>query len=158
MGESAPTQADPGKGGHAPRKGNRDGRIALLKLSVAYLLASIVTLPFLGAWWWSELPVLAVFQAPKILLADWLRTEVVMEVIKALGFSSGSYSPDYSRAGPYALATAYLVPLAGLLALVGWRTRFAPPYRRWTFLLLGLVVVDFALTLVFRSRPGLSIY
>ena len=139
-------------------KVDRDWTALLLKVMVFYGLVSIVTLPFLGAIWWNELPVLSVFQAPKLIVADWLRSGVVMDAIKILGFSSGSYSPDHARAGPYALAITYLVPLVAVLGLVWFRTRMVRPYRGWTLVLLGVAVLDFILTLVFRSRPGLSIY
>src|SRR4028119_924563 len=72
----------------------------------AYFVASILTLPFLDALWLGEVPVLALVQVPKTAFAGWLRTDVVMPAIVALGQSRGSFSPDYLLARPYALALA----------------------------------------------------
>src|SRR6185503_21078749 len=73
---------------------------------IGYCGLSCLTLPFIGKFWLGELPVLATLQLPKIAVAGWLRTHVVMEAIQWLGLSKGSFSPDYILARPYALAIA----------------------------------------------------
>src|SRR5690349_13927469 len=78
---------------------------------VGYCAISCLTLPFISRLWLGELPVLAVIQFPKLAIAGWLRTHVVMEAITFLGFSSGSFSPDYMLARPYALAIVHLIPM-----------------------------------------------
>lgn len=136
----------------------RDRIELLLKLSVAYCVLSLATLPFLGAIWLGELPVLVVPQLPKLWLAGWLRTEVVMPAIAALGLSAGSFSPDYALARPYALAAAYLIAVGAIVALAWARTRLARPYGRWAALLGLVAACDGLLTLVFAQRPGLTVY
>src|SRR5262245_30675924 len=78
----------------------------VLQLLAAYFVACIVTLPFVDSWWIGELPPLAVIQLPKTALADWLRSDVVMPMIRAFGLSRGSFSPDYGMARPYGLVLA----------------------------------------------------
>ncbi len=128
----------------------------VLKSLIAYCIASTLTLPFLDSLWLGELPLLAVIQLPKVALADWLRSEVVMELIARLGLSSGSFSPDYIAARPYGLAMAYLIPLGILLPTIWLRTRTVS--LGWTSVLLIVSVVDFCFTLIFAGGPGLSVY
>lgn len=128
----------------------------VLKSLIAYCIVSTLTLPFLDSLWLGELPPLAVIQLPKVALADWLRNEVVMELIARLGLSSGSFSPDYIAARPYALAIAYLIPLCILLPTIWLRTRTA--HLGWTCILLIVAALDFCLMLVFAGGPGLTIY
>src|SRR4029078_5978016 len=111
MNPSLQSQADAG----FQRKG--DLFVRVLWFFVGYCALSCLTLPFIGRVWLGELPVLAVIQLPKIALADWLRTHVVMEAITFLDFSRGSCSPDYILARPYALAIAYLIPMAVIGAI-----------------------------------------
>ena len=129
-----------------------------LKASVLYCVVSIATLPFLDAIWLSEIPVLALVQVPKLLIAGWLRTGVVMAAIRAMGLSSGSFSPDYVLAGPYALGITYLIALLGVLGNAWHRTRLVHPYRAWACVLVVVAVLDFYLTLEYSSRPGLTVY
>jgi hypothetical protein len=144
----------------ATRRALREGLAYMLVLRcfVGYFVASALTLPFLNALWLGELPLLAVVQLPKIGLAGWLRTQVVMVVIRALGLSRGSFSPDYIMARPYALVIAYLIPLGIILGVVWVRTRMEKPYRWWVWVLLIMAGVDFGLTLYFAGGPGLTIY
>src|SRR5262245_60626594 len=88
----------------APGPTTRAWILMTVKVFVLYFVISMATLPFIDALWLSELPVLAVPQLPKLLIAGWFRTGVVMPAISGLGLSSGSYSPDYIMARPYALA------------------------------------------------------
>jgi hypothetical protein len=132
--------------------------VLALKCFVAHCVVSVLTLPFIDELWLGEVPVLVVVQTAKTALAGWLRTEVVMRAIAALGLSRGSYSPDYAAAGPWALAIVYLAPLAVLLGLLWVRTRPAQPVRFWACLLLVAAAVDFCFTLRFASGPGLTIY
>jgi hypothetical protein len=132
------------------------GRI--MRLMIAYLSLSIVTLPFVDELWFGEMPVLALFQFPKLNAALWLRRHVVMPVIGAIGLSQGSFSPDWSLAGPYALAITYLLPLGLILAIVWWRTRMSPPDGRIALMLAVVCLVDYGFVMAFGRGPGLSIY
>jgi hypothetical protein len=78
---------------------------------MACCIISILTLPLMNVVWLGEIPLLALIQLPKIAVASWLREHVVMEVIKILGWSKGSFSPDYMTARPYGLGLAYSIPL-----------------------------------------------
>jgi hypothetical protein len=133
------------------------GTVVLSSLLV-YCALSIMTLPFIDSLWLGEIPVIALIQVPKTAVAGWLRTHVVMPVIRMLGLSRGSFSPDYSVARPYALAIVYAVPLAIVFACVRGRGETARPYRRWSLALLLLAVIDYCLTLRIAGGPGLSIY
>ena len=147
----------PAPKGWRPRDGF--GTLAL-RLVTGYFVASIVTLPFLDAVWFSEVPVLALVQLPKTALAGWLRTDVVMPAISALGMSRGSFSPDYLMARPYALALAYASVVLGVGAVALWDRRQSDrrPRRRAWIALLAAAATDFAATLWFAGGPGLTIY
>jgi hypothetical protein len=130
----------------------------ILKLLIGYFVVSIITLPFIDRLWLGELPLLALIQLPKTSFAIWLRSDVVIPLMKTVGLSRGSPSPDMIRASPYALALAYLIPLTVVVTVVVWRWRAASP-RRWLLLIMfGLAALDFAFTLIFACRPGLTIY
>ncbi|HYN64367.1 MAG TPA: hypothetical protein VES36_07170 [Candidatus Limnocylindrales bacterium] len=141
---------------HRPK--DRDWSALSLQGLVLYFAVSMGTLPFLNAIWLGELPLLAVPQGPKLLVAGWLRTGVVMPGISALGLSKGSFSPDFVLARPYALAIAYLIPVAGVLVVAWVRTRLVRPYRIWAWLVLVAAVLDYVLTLKFATQPALTVY
>ncbi len=144
---------------------NPEGKFSLgrwhrlaLKGGLAYCVVSIVTLPFIGSVWLGEIPLLALIQLPKIGVASWLREHVVMEVIKMLGWSKGSFSPDYAMARPYGLGLAYSIPLM-LVSL-----SLLPPgcssgrHRRLTLIFFAALLVDGVFTYVFTDRRSFSLY
>jgi hypothetical protein len=135
-----------------------NSRTLLLRSLLVYCVLSILTLPFIDSLWLGEIPVIALVQVPKTFFAGWLRTDVVMPLIRTLGLSRGSFSPDYSLARPYALAIAYLLPLAIVFAFVRLRGEAARRYRLWSLALLLAAAIDFCLTLLLAGGPGLSIY
>lgn len=141
----------------APRLAVPQWPLRALMGLVLYCVVSTATLPFANVLWLGELPVIAVLQLPKLLLAEWLRTDVVMPAIKGLGLSSGAFSPDYTTARPYALVVAYLLPIVTVLVTAAVRSRMASPYRLWSCLLLFAAALDCLLTLKLKL-PGLSIY
>jgi hypothetical protein len=126
---------------------------------VGYCAISCLTLPFIGRVWLGELPVLAVIQLPKIAVAGWLRTHVVMETITFLGFSRGSFSPDYILARPYALALTYLIPMV-VIGFIGLRrSRFIDRRRNFvTVIFLVAAAIDYVFTLIFADGRYLTIY
>jgi hypothetical protein len=130
----------------------------VLLLLTAYLVLSIVTLPFLDALWFGEVPLLALIQVPKTALAAWLRTDMVMPAIAAMGWSRGSFSPDYLMARPYALAIAYVLALGVVFLVLCVCGQLSRSPRRWVWLTLAAAFVDFAFTLWFAGGPGLTIY
>jgi hypothetical protein len=97
-------------------------------------------------------------QLPKIEYADWLRSGLVMQAIRNLGLSRGSFSPDYILARPYGLAIAYLFPLTVFVAVVWMRTWMSKPYGRLTVMLLAVAAIDFVATLYFANQRYLTIY
>jgi hypothetical protein len=129
-----------------------------LKLAIAYLVVSILTIPFVGDVWSGEVTLLALIQLPKTVPAHWLRSDVVTPAIRALGLSPGSPSRDHALASPFALAITYLVPLTAMATVVWRRTGMPRRFRRLTLLLAALAVVDFAMVMGFSRGPGLSIY
>jgi hypothetical protein len=124
---------------------------------IYYCVISTVTLPFMNQLWLGELPLLAVIQLPKVSFAGWIRTEVVMEAIKWLGVSNGSFSPDYRMARPYALAIAYLLPLI-TIALLSVRGRSARQMQKLALVLLAVATIDYFATLQFAAARSLTIY
>jgi len=135
----------------------RSARSLVIALCV-YLSVSSLTLPFVGEVWLGELPLLAIIQLPKINFAGWLRVDVVMELMKVAGYSSGSFSPDYGRARTVALVLAYALPLLGLALAVRIVPRIELPSARLMCLLLALSAFDFGLTLHFTRTAGLTLY
>ena len=135
-----------------------DVPVLLLQALTAYFVLSIVTLPFVDSFWIGELPLLVLIQLPKIFLGGWLRTDLVMPAIVAMGRSAGSFSPDYGTARPYALAIAYLLVLGAVLAPLSAFSRFTPRRWRWLAILLLAAAADFGCTLWLAGGPGLTIY
>lgn len=134
-------------------------RVAMMGL-IVYLLASIISLPFMYSFWLGGSQPLANLQVPKIWLADRLCTGVVVPVIDALGPSPRPFSRVYESvvhelAGPYALAMTYLIPLILLLLVLRWRTGMERPYRRLVYIVAALAVIDFCMMLQFSSPPEL---
>lgn len=142
----------------AQRPRERDWVALGFKGLVLYFVVSMAALPFLNAIWVAEIPVLAIFQLPKLQLAGWLRTDLVMPAIKAVGLSRGSFSPDFVLARPYALAIAYGIPVLGLVAVAMVRSKLTRSSRFWVIVLLALAVVDYTLTLKFTVQPALTLY
>ena len=130
----------------------------LVWLLIGYFAVCSVTIPFINAWWLGELSVLAVIQLPKIVLAGWLQTEIVMKAIRLLGLSYGSFSPDYSMARPYGLALAYLIPL-GIALSAFWLRKRGAQSRLWLgWALVAVALVDYGMTLIFAHQRFLTIY
>ncbi len=125
----------------------------LLKGITAYLTLSILTLPFIGDVWSGEIPVLALFQIPKIKVALWLRSDVVMPLIKILGLSAGSVSPDSIMARPYGLLLSYLIPSVFLFGFLLTGGRFRGINRRWALIVGGVMVVDYLFVMIFGTNP-----
>jgi hypothetical protein len=133
-------------------------QLTVLKIGMAYCIISIPTLPLMNALWWGEIPLLALIQLPKVAVASWLREHVVMEMIKMLGWSKGSFSPDYIMARPYGLGLTYSIPLilVSLSLLLPGCT--AGQHRRWTLIFFAALLVDGVFTYFFASRRSFSLY
>lgn len=130
----------------------------LLGAMIGYFFICAITLPFVDELWLGELPLLAIVQVPKIEFASWLRSGLVMSAIRQLGWSKGSFSPDYLTARPYALAIAYLVVLVLVIVPIAIRTRLVKPF---SWLILALLIVaglDFIDTLIFGTQRSFSLY
>lgn len=129
-----------------------------LKIGIAYCIISILTLPLMNVVWLGEIPLLAVIQIPKIAVASWLRQDVVMEVIKILGWSKGSFSPDYIMARPYGLGLAYSIPLILVSLSLLLPGCSSGRHRRLTLIFFAALLVDGVFTCVFTDRRSLSLY
>ena len=153
MNPSLQSQADNGI------RAKRDIFVNVLWCFIGLCALSCLTLPFIGRVWLGEFPVLTVIQVPKIAVAGWLRTHVVMEAITFLGFSRGSFSPDYILARPYALALAYLIPMAFIGVASLRRFRFRDERLGFVaVVLLVMGVIDYVCTLIFADGRFLTIY
>jgi len=128
------------------------------KVLIAYFLVSTVTIPFLDRFWIGEIAVLAIIQLPKTVPAIWLRTAVLMKLIRLFGLSRGSFSPDYIMTHYWGVAIIYVVPLVLILIGLWFQTRLKKPYLRLVLLLLAAATLDFIFFLIFCSQPGITIY
>ncbi len=138
--------------------GDERTHLRVLKLLVGYAVLSMATLPLKGAWWIGELPVFVLPQVPKTALASDVRRILISDVVRPLGLSRGSFSPDWSMMRPYALAIVYIVPLAVWLTMIARRTKLRPPYRWWALAVVLLALADYAMTYYFSQSPGVSFY
>lgn len=136
----------------------RSGFVALLQIIAGYLVVSSVAMPFVGLFWLGELPVLALIQVPKLWLATWLRTHVVMPAISALGLSAGSFSPDYLMARPYGVLLAYLIAATILAGLLTTCQQPRTTIWKWYLVVVALMTVDALVILAFGSTRSLSMY
>lgn len=137
-------------------------RFLLWSSSVCFFI-SILTIPFAGSLWWGEIPLLALIQVPKLSLAIWFRSSVVMPWIVRLGYSAGSFSPDYLLARPYGLLFPYMLLLIVILLSLGVRLAMHREFQRDRTALLivlcpFLVIVDYLMILQFANGPGFSMY
>lgn len=123
-----------------------------------YLIVSITTLPFLFQFWLGEFPPLALIQLPKISFAKWLLSDLVLPLIKHLGFSRGSASPDYVLARPYALMLSYLIPAAMLLVLLLATRQFRGTTRLWYAIVLVAMVADFFFVMKYAAGGRTTMY
>jgi hypothetical protein len=134
--------------------------VAVLWFFAGYWALSCLAIPFVGRLWLGEIPVLAIIQMPMIVAAQWLRIHVVMEIIKFLGCSRGSFSPDYILARPYALALAYLLTVV-IICGIGRYFRFHFTDERHRFVIAAFLVTaiaDYLFILIFAAGPGFTIY
>jgi hypothetical protein len=129
-----------------------------LKIGIAYCIISILMLPLMNALWLGEIPILALIQLPKVAVASWLREHVVMEMIKMLGWSKGSFSPDYIMARPYGLGLAYSIPLILVSLSLLLPGCSAGRHRRLTLILFAALLVDGVFTYFFTNRRSFSLY
>lgn len=132
--------------------------IVLLKAGIAYCLLSIITLPWVGSVWLGEIPLLALIQVPKLFVADWFRSDVVMGAIKVFGFSKGSFSPDYIMARPYGLGLACSIPLILVSLSLLLPACSSSRHRRLALIFFAVLIVDGMSTCVFADRRSLSLY
>ena len=130
----------------------------LLKWMAGYFALSLLTLPIWNQVWLGEFPPLALIHAPKAALAHNLNRGVVMPAIKQLGYSSGSFSPDWTRGKPFGLALAYLLLLPPILAVLWRRTRGSTVHRRWILIVIALAVLDFCMVLLWSPSHGATLY
>src|SRR4051812_42745333 len=67
----------------------------LLVILAGYYVVAALTLPFAGAVWIGELPVLAVLQLPKLLVAELIRKPLAAQYAKEEPPKHRSFSPHY---------------------------------------------------------------
>ncbi|GJM21438.1 MAG: hypothetical protein DHS20C15_13530 [Planctomycetota bacterium] len=115
-------------------------------------------MPFVDKVWWSELPVFALPQLPKLLLVDWWRDLIITQVLIPMGSAGGAYSPNMDVARPYALGLSYLVLLAPVIVIACWKRRATQGAAPWVWALCAALALDSFVTLQFRSQPGLTLF
>ena len=135
----------------------------LLRSSIIYFLVSIGTIPIAGSIWLGELPLLALIQVPKLAPAIWFRSYVVMPWIVKLGYSAGSFSPDYLMARPYGLLFPYVIFILLILLMLVLRLVLVPRLQRermgiLVFLSLFFAAGDYLMILWLAGGPGFTMY
>ena len=90
-----------------------------------------MTWPFVAEVWWGELPPLALYQMPKVGVAELLLDGPVLSAMDLLGLTSGAPSPDRSMGEPSALVLAYLLWIVVALGLARWRGGSLRRSSRW---------------------------
>jgi hypothetical protein len=123
---------------------------------VGYGIISCLTFPFIDRVWLGEIPLLALIQLPKIAVAGWLRSHVIIKLLPFLGFSQVGYSEDFFVARPYALAVVYLIPMLVIGTIV--LRRRDEKLRRAAIWFFVAGVVDYAFTLWFAKARYLTVY
>ena len=81
----------------------------------SYYAASALTLPFVNAIWFGELPPLALIQLPKSFLKSAVH-EILMSLLNYFGMSRGSFSPDYIATHDWAMGVMTAAPALLLVA------------------------------------------
>lgn len=129
-----------------------------LKAGVVYCIVSVVTLPFVGDVWFGEVPLLAFIQIPKLPLAGWMREHIVMDAIKLLGLSKGSFSPDFITARPFGLGLAYSIPIIVVSLSLLIPGCSSSRHRRWALIFFTALMADCVFTHIFASTRSLTLY
>lgn len=120
-----------------------------------YYILSFVTLPFVNKIWIGEWPVLATFQGPKSVLKSAIHQPMIA-IMRWLGLSYGSHSPDYIATHNWALLAAMVIPVVlvvGICSMSRSTTRFR---LLGVFLLCALL--DAAVTFWFDSTSNLKLF
>jgi hypothetical protein len=130
----------------------------LVKVGIGYCIVSIITLPLANLVWIGELPLLAVVQVPKLAVTGWLRKHVVMEAIKAMGLSKGSFSPDYIMARPFGLGLAYSIPIILVSLSLLLPGCASSSHRRLAIIFIAALLIDGLVTYFLADRHSLSMY
>lgn len=121
-----------------------------------YCLLSALTLPFAPSVWLGELPVLALLQLPKMAIHDGAQS-LLMQLRTALGWSSGSPSPDMIATQPYAMAMMVTLPALVLLAAAAV-SRSLWSVRRSAVFLAAAASLDAVVSIWFEQTSRLSLF
>lgn len=124
--------------------------------AAGYYLLSALSLPLVNRVWLGELPLLALIQLPKMLLKGFIQ-HGLMYLMRMLGQSSGSFSPDYLATQGLAVVLMALVPMLVVIsALALW------PHlgnrRRLILMVLVSGLIDGAVTFGFIKLSPLNLF
>jgi hypothetical protein len=122
----------------------------------SYYMLSSLTLPFADDLWLGELPVLAIVQLPKSYAHDAVQHRLMM-LMRYVGLSRGSPSPDMIASNPWAFGVVFVAPSAILIGIIG-SCRGLKQYRSWIICLLVAALIDAAVTIWFEKTASLSIF
>ncbi len=116
--------------------------IFVMKGATSYFLTSAFTLPFAKSVFVRGIPILDLFQYPKLILAREIRHWLVERVIEPFGWSRGATWPDHIMASPYALVLTYAGIVGIVLGFVLIRTPRATRSGRWAGIMIGAALID----------------
>jgi hypothetical protein len=121
-----------------------------------YYLVSAVTLPFTNKVWVGEIPILAVFQLPKSFLKS-IAHDLLLSVVRALGWSRGSASPDSMMTHPWAMVLMLTAPALLWIVVVCYLRRG----RTQTAVMAAILAcagIDAVVTFWFDASSSLKLY
>jgi hypothetical protein len=128
----------------------------LVNIAACYYLLSALTLPFVNKFWLGEIPVLALIQLPKSFLKSAIHTPM-MSAMHSLGYSHGSFSPDYGATHGWAMAIMVTLPALFIVAVL-WKLRKLPQRRTLIVAVLVCASIDAVVTLWFDSVSHLKLF
>ncbi len=125
-------------------------------LLAGYYAVSAATLPFADSVWIGEIPVLAVWQLPKVVLHGYAQT-FFLWMLSVMGWSAGSPSPDRIATQPYAMTAMVVLPALGLLLLTVF-SRSLKKVGASAIVLVCLTVIDAGVSFWFEQTSRLSLF
>ena len=141
---------------NSPVQAARRWPVAVVSCVAVYYLLSASTLPFVNDVWFGEVPLLVLLQLPKAFLKGIVHS-VLMAVMNGLGWSHGSFSPDFIATHGWAMGIMTTAP-ALLLIVVLTRLRRLPQRYRLISLLVFCATIDAVVTLLFDHVSSLKLY
>ncbi|MFO0913633.1 MAG: hypothetical protein U0795_11800 [Pirellulales bacterium] len=128
----------------------------LARCAAGYYLLSALSLPLVNRVWLGELPLLALIQLPKMWLKGIIQHGLTY-LMRMLGQSSGSFSPDYLATHGLAVVLMALVPMLVVISCLALWPHLANR-RRLILMVLVSGLIDGAVTIGFARVSALNLF